>query len=755
MKNKFYWKLFICMMGVIFAYTAAVTFVYYLKNHEFSSYEREQSQKELLKQTKENIDNRLQVALSGINQLRSTEAFQNFSENQNEQLKYYYVSELHKELQKNSNAFSQFEYKLGVMKSDDDLIVTPDMTIKKARYFHQLGLSKKENEQAAKYLAGKKNSFSQYNMYTLASEDKSNPYVTLLKKEKISSGNNVVFFLSFHKRNFFPDLTDIENTGFAITSGNRITSHHSLLPSLSVHDVLTKHVLQEAFEKSANSETDTQLTSGEYTIKTMNSEVLKDWNYLYFSSKKEFGLSFWEMLAESLPVYVLFLLSGFLITLVIVNYTYRPVKKVLDHLREGQESVGEDEFSFIYSVTEKMKTVNQTLRSTIETNQLPLKNKFMKDLLLGLVENDQISIKLEQFDLKALKEGRVILFEFTHYKEWGESLSREGILTLKIQLLNYLKKHLELSNFYELIEMESEKLAVLTSEVQLEKIREWLNKFKASLDEGLQSTMFIAISEVVQSPAEFERGYKQVRSLLEYRYTIERKNIVTFEDVEEFEQSSYYFPLETEKDLIDLSLRGKKEKALAILKNVLQDNLYNRQLDEAALNRFVFAISASYNRILSQVNQSDRNNFNQEENLYEKLEIIRGKRKLEDTISRLFELLLTKIQAKTEQTDLSVADQLMNFIHMNFQKDLSLTDLAEHFNLSSSYVSTIFKEKTGENFKEYLNMYRIKVAKEILANSDVKISELATMVGFNNVNTFIRIFKKYVGLSPGQYEKTS
>jgi YesN/AraC family two-component response regulator len=753
MKNKFYWKLFLCMMGVIFVYTAAVTFVYYLKNHEFASYEREQSQKEVLKQTKENIDNRLQVALSGINQLRSTEAFRNFSENQNEQLKYYYVSELHKELQKNSNAFSQFEYKLGVMKADDDLIITPDMTINKTRYFHQLGLNKAENEQAAKYLAEKKNSFSQYNMYTLASEDKNNPYITLLKKEKISSGNSVVFFLSFYKRNFFPELPDIENTGFAITSGSRVTSHDSILPPSSIQNVLTKNVLQKAVEKSGNSETLTKLSAGQYTIKIMKSGVLKDWNYLYFSSEKEFGLSFWEMLAESLPVYLLFLSAGFIITLVIVNYTYRPVRKMLSHLKDGQERDNEDEFSFIFSVTEKMKTVNQSLLSTIENNQLPLKNKFMKDLLLGLVEKDQISGKLEQFDLQGLEEGRVILFEFTHFKEMGESLSREGILTLKIQLLNYLKKHLEQSRFYELIEMESEKLAVLTSEVRLENIREWLNKFKASLDEGLQSMMFIAISKAVQSPEQFEREYKQVRSLLEYRYTIERKSIVTHEDVEDFEQNSYYFPLETEKDLIDLSLRGKKEKALAILKNILRDNLYHRQLDEAALNRFVFAISASYNRILSQVNQSDRKD--QDENFYEKLEMIRGKSKLEETISHLFHMLLTKIQAKTEQTDLSVADQLLNFIHLNFQKDLSLTDLAEHFNLSSSYVSTIFKEKTGENFKEYLNMYRIKAAKEILANSDVKISEVATMVGFNNVNTFIRIFKKYVGLSPGQYEKTS
>ncbi|MCA1321659.1 AraC family transcriptional regulator [Bacillus tianshenii] len=93
-------------------------------------------------------------------------------------------------------------------------------------------------------------------------------------------------------------------------------------------------------------------------------------------------------------------------------------------------------------------------------------------------------------------------------------------------------------------------------------------------------------------------------------------------------------------------------------------------------------------------------------------------------------------------------------MHENYQQDISLSELAEHFNLSSSYISTIFKANTGENFKESLNRYRIQKAKEILSSEDMKVNQVAEMVGYNNVNTFIRIFKKYVGLSPGQYDKS-
>ena len=58
----------------------------------------------------------------------------------------------------------------------------------------------------------------------------------------------------------------------------------------------------------------------------------------------------------------------------------------------------------------------------------------------------------------------------------------------------------------------------------------------------------------------------------------------------------------------------------------------------------------------------------------------------------------------------------------------------------------------GENFKEYLNIYRIKKAKEIIKqNNYVTVKELSAMVGFNNSDTFIRVFKRYEGTSPGQY----
>jgi len=102
--------------------------------------------------------------------------------------------------------------------------------------------------------------------------------------------------------------------------------------------------------------------------------------------------------------------------------------------------------------------------------------------------------------------------------------------------------------------------------------------------------------------------------------------------------------------------------------------------------------------------------------------------------------------------DRTMANKMINYIRENYTRDISLYDISEHFNMSASYLSTMFKYYTGKNFKEYLNLYRVKASKELMQKeSNLKISEIAKRVGCSSSVTFIRMFRKYEGMSPGQY----
>ncbi len=102
--------------------------------------------------------------------------------------------------------------------------------------------------------------------------------------------------------------------------------------------------------------------------------------------------------------------------------------------------------------------------------------------------------------------------------------------------------------------------------------------------------------------------------------------------------------------------------------------------------------------------------------------------------------------------DRTMANKMINYIQENYIRDISLNDISEHFNMSTSYLSTMFKYYTGQNFKEYLNLCRIKASKELMQKeSNLRINEIAIRVGCSGAVTFIRMFRKYEGIPPGQY----
>ncbi|HHW31700.1 MAG TPA: response regulator [Clostridiaceae bacterium] len=97
--------------------------------------------------------------------------------------------------------------------------------------------------------------------------------------------------------------------------------------------------------------------------------------------------------------------------------------------------------------------------------------------------------------------------------------------------------------------------------------------------------------------------------------------------------------------------------------------------------------------------------------------------------------------------------QIMLYIRMNACNDISLKKVAEKFYLNQSYLSRIFREKTGTTFWTYVTEMRLEKAKEMLKNEYLSLYEIAHQCGFNNVKRLHAVFKKYLGCTPGEYRK--
>ena len=142
---------------------------------------------------------------------------------------------------------------------------------------------------------------------------------------------------------------------------------------------------------------------------------------------------------------------------------------------------------------------------------------------------------------------------------------------------------------------------------------------------------------------------------------------------------------------------------------------------------------------------------------------IRDEYALDDRFSaRIIEGFMQKLLALTARNENfyhnkplanKYVESALEYIHANFDADITLTSLAEKYGITKEHLSRIFKKETGLNFSEYLTNLRLKKACEMLCFSNESVSEIAYSCGFNDSNYFSDRFKKIYNLTPSKYRK--
>lgn len=126
---------------------------------------------------------------------------------------------------------------------------------------------------------------------------------------------------------------------------------------------------------------------------------------------------------------------------------------------------------------------------------------------------------------------------------------------------------------------------------------------------------------------------------------------------------------------------------------------------------------------------------------------------LENYYLQFFTNLASMIRPNTVYNVDDIIEQIRIYMQRNYQKNLTQEYISYLFGLNRSYLSTLFKAKTGRKFVDYLNEIRIEESKKLLAQSTNKMYYVAHQVGYDNVKYYFRVFKKYCGMTPEQYRQ--
>lgn len=124
--------------------------------------------------------------------------------------------------------------------------------------------------------------------------------------------------------------------------------------------------------------------------------------------------------------------------------------------------------------------------------------------------------------------------------------------------------------------------------------------------------------------------------------------------------------------------------------------------------------------------------------------------KLFTILDDIFDKVITgkKLEQKTE---ISV---VLNYIEKNFNKGITLEEVAEYVHLSPYYLSKLFKKELEINFVNYVTQRRMEKAKELLRDTDKPVLNIALELSYNEPNYFSKVFKKVVGMTPTEYRET-
>lgn len=112
-----------------------------------------------------------------------------------------------------------------------------------------------------------------------------------------------------------------------------------------------------------------------------------------------------------------------------------------------------------------------------------------------------------------------------------------------------------------------------------------------------------------------------------------------------------------------------------------------------------------------------------------------------------------ELYEQRRKKSVNIISKAEQFIAQNYQRKITLGDVASHLYLNPKYFSNIFKKEVGIGFVEYVNSVRIDVSKDLLKGNKYSIGQIASKVGFSDPKHFSKLFKKKTSTTPKEYRQ--
>ncbi|BFT70618.1 helix-turn-helix domain-containing protein [Paenibacillus sp. P36] len=440
------------------------------------------------------------------------------------------------------------------------------------------------------------------------------------------------------------------------------------------------------------------------------------------------------------------------------NRIYSPVRRLFETaLGDGNSGKGKDEFQLITERIHKLVSTHTQLTGQLSVQMAQLKDftviRLFQGGLSGKEVREKLSLYHEPGDWKLLcvLVLQIDTLEGTRYNGEDSDLLMFAINNIISELIPEANRFFSTpvdKSQVTLLHHSSDNLAEFRSQayLQAEAIQETIKRL-------LHLQVSIGISRVYQQLNHSSKAYREGLEALKYRIRLGSELIIHIDDVQQGHIRKPIFPLSAAEELYDAIRMGDYERAYEGLSSII-DEIGRIDLTPRDYQLIFTRLIVDIVRIVEDQGESLQANDGEEYSLFGQLDRLYA---LKDVELWLKNTVITPtiqlLEQRRETQYTRIAEQIMDIIHEQYDTDLTLDHCASQLHYHPSYVKRVFRKGTGTNFSDYLITYRMKMAKQWLTATEMKISEISDKLRYNNSQNFIRQFRKLEGVTPGQYRK--
>ncbi|MEH7504007.1 response regulator [Neobacillus drentensis] len=427
------------------------------------------------------------------------------------------------------------------------------------------------------------------------------------------------------------------------------------------------------------------------------------------------------------------------------DYLLKPVAP--DELVEALQKVGKE------IETERQKQVETTQMRHLVLTQL---QEVQEQYLLYLVKEEWLQLnlvieRLRQLQLEELvNDNAVVQFVTVEIRERFGNPNRLKELWLPFQMLckEISKEHEGTYSFYD---PSYANMVHFLRRIDLGSVNNsscLVDSVQRNVKKLLNLETVIGIGNVVTGLANFKTGY--ISSLLAWSQSQlgSQSQVI---DAEIIKEEAFEFSPDFERKLTNAIENVHFE---AFRENV--DSFFRGNGNQSILsfsfaaNRVLFLLGSLAKKYDIETKDIQKKIWNCQQSIWE----LNSQSKVFENLLQLAQLIIEKVRLARFSNGKVIVDSVRHYLDRHYASEISLTLLSELFHINSAHLSETFKNYVGQNFSDYLVNLRMDKAQQFLRDRQLKIIDVANLVGFSNSGYFSTVFKKHVGQTPVEFRNT-